>query len=309
MPEQQIKANRTTLVQQALLAAQDIGEPATFKQAMSSHESAEWLKAANEEYQSILENKTWELVDLPAGRKALTGKWVFRKKLNLDGSMAQVKARYVVHGYKQIEGIDFTETFSPVVRSTSVRTLLALAAEKNLMLHHMDVKTAFLNGYLEEEIYIRQPEGFEDPKNPDKVCLLKRPLYGLKQSAREWNNQIHIYIYLVKSGFVQSTADPNVYILYMAQDFAILALYVDDSLILATVDKTLQKVKDILTSEFKMSDLGRLSFFLGIQVQTNPNGSIFIHQAHYIKQTLEKFGMTECKVVSVSRSTPVYVQV
>lgn len=267
---------------------------------MSSADSAQWLLAAKEEYQSIIDNKTWELCELPPGRQALTGKWVFKRKLNPDGLIARFKARYVVHGYKQVEGIDFNETFSPVVWFTSERILLALAAEKGLLLHHMDVKTAFLNGYLEEEIYIAQPEGFEDPNNPDKVCLLKRPLYGLKQSAREWNKRIHVH--LVRSGFTQSTADPNVYILHLSKDFAILALYVNDALIVATSQTALEKVKNILNSEFKMSDLGRLSFFLGAQIHTNPDGSIFMHQAHYVRQVLEKFGMTDCKHVSTPMS-------
>lgn len=142
-------------MQHALMAAQDIGEPANYRQAMSSLEASEWRKAAIEEYQLIMENGTWELTDLPKGRKALTGKWVFRKKLNPDRSVSRFKARYVVHGCKQVEGIDFNKTFSPVVCSTSIRMLLALVAEKGLLVHHMDVKTAFLNGYLEEEIYIQ----------------------------------------------------------------------------------------------------------------------------------------------------------
>lgn len=163
-------------------------------------------------------------------------------------------------------------------------------------MNHMDVKTAFLNGYLDEEIYFRQPEGFESETELEKVCRLKRPLYGLKQSARQWNNRIHKH--LVKSGFRQSTADPNVYILQDGSEFLILALYVDDALILATSNQILNKVKEILTSKFKMSDLGLLSFFLGVQITRNPDGSIFIGQLHYVKKVLEKFAMTTCNPVS-----------
>lgn len=149
--------------------------------------------------------------------------------------------------------------------------LLALAAEKDLLVHHIDVKTAFLNGHLDEEIYTSQPKGFEDPENPDKVCLLKGPIYGLKQAPRQWNNRIHLH--LIKSGFKQSTADPNVYVLKLSSDYSILALYVDDALILATSSHALNTIKKILTSEFQISDMGQLSFFLGVQVKINSDNS------------------------------------
>ena len=160
-------------------------EPQTFKEAMLSSDSTSWKEAVNSEIESILSNHTWELVDLPPGNKPLGSKWIFKRKMKDDGTIDKYKARLVVKGFRQKEGLDYFDTYSPVTRITSIRMLIALAAVYGLEIHQMDVKTAFLNGELEEEIYIEQPEGFVVPGKEKKVCKLIKSLYGLKQAPKQ----------------------------------------------------------------------------------------------------------------------------
>jgi transposase InsO family protein len=167
-----------------------IEEPSTFEEAMESEDAEQWVKAAKEEYDSIIKNKTWSLVDLPPGRKAIGCKWVFKVKYDSKGNVERYKCRLVAKGYSQVEGIDFNETFAPVAKFNSIRLLLALAAQYDLEIHQMDVKTAFLNGELEEEIYMEQPNGFVIKGKENKVCKLQRSLYGLKQAGRSWYQKI-----------------------------------------------------------------------------------------------------------------------
>jgi hypothetical protein len=150
-------------------------EPQSFKEAISTPEAPLWKKTVNSEIESILQNHTWELVDLPLGCKPLGYKWIFKRKMKADGSIDKYKARLVVKGYKQKEGVDYFNTYSPVTRITSIRTLIAIAALHNLKIHQMDVKTAFLNGELDEEIYMEQPEGFIVPGKEKKVYRLVKP--------------------------------------------------------------------------------------------------------------------------------------
>ncbi|KAG3058279.1 hypothetical protein PI125_g25257 [Phytophthora idaei] len=164
--------------------------PTTFKSAMESSNAAKWKEACDSEMESLRKNGTWILVPLPKGRKAIGNRWVFRIKENQDGEIERFKARLVAKGFSQKYGIDYDETFAPVAKFTSIRTLLSLAAKYNLTVHQMDVKTAFLNGLLDEDIYMAQPDGYTDEEHPDYVCQLKRSLYGLKQSPRMWNQII-----------------------------------------------------------------------------------------------------------------------
>lgn len=181
-----------------------------------------------------------------------------------------------------------------MVRFSSVRTLQAIAAREGHLVHQMDVRTAFLNGILEEEVYTDQPEGFVDRENKSWVCRLLKTIYGLKQSARGWNRRIHKY--LIRCGFEQSKIDSNMYIYTKGDKIAYLALYVDDTLIIASSSQMLQTVKKLLSSEFCMTDLGQLSFFLGMQAEVDKEmGIISIHQKHYVRKLLEKFGMHDSK--------------
>ena len=164
-------------------------DPKTYKEAMSSRDVIFWKEAINDEMDSLLCNNTWKIVDLPPGSKAIGCKWVFRRKYNTNGSIQTFKARLVAKGFRQKEGIDYFDTYAPVARITSIRVLLSLSSIYDLFVHQMDVKTAFLNGDLDEEVYMEQPEGFVLPGNEHKVCKLIKSLYGLKQAPKQWHEK------------------------------------------------------------------------------------------------------------------------
>ena len=159
----------------------DNDEPANYDEAMMSPDSDKWLGAMKSEIESMYENQVWTLVDLPNDRKAVENKWIFKRKTDADGNVTVYKARLVAKGFRQIQGVDYDETFSPVAMLKSVRIMLAIAAYYDYEIWQMDVKTAFLNGHIKEELYMVQPEGFIDPKDANKVCKLRRSIYGLKQ--------------------------------------------------------------------------------------------------------------------------------
>ena len=173
------------------LAAGHTLEPKTLEQVLTSAEKHHWVKAMEKEIKSLQENEVWELVELPDGRKPVGNKWVFKLKTDEDGKIERYKARLVAQGYTEIFGMDYAETFCPVVRLESVRALMALSVQHKFHLHQMDVTTAFLNGELEEALFMRQPEGFTKPGQEHLVCRLKKSLYGLKQSPRCWNVALH----------------------------------------------------------------------------------------------------------------------
>ena len=272
-------------------------EPGTIQEALATDEATQWKAAADDEYQSLLDNDTWDLVKLPRGRKAIGCKWVFKVKHDGDGEVERFKGRLVAKGYSQKYGIDYDETFSPVVRFSSIRTLLALAVQKGMLIHQMDVVTAFLNGRLEEEIYMQQPEGYITPGSEDLVCRLKKSLYGLKQSPRCWNKEFQEY--MKSTGFTQCTADPCVFVRVIGDNLTIVAVYVDD-LILVTVNQAeMDELKEALACRFKMKDMGELHYCLGISVvQDKKNGCLGIHQKQYIQKMLEKFKMVDAKTVT-----------
>jgi hypothetical protein len=162
-------------------------DPETFSQAISCNESSQWYNAMNDEMNSMASNEVWDLVELPKGAKAIGCKWVFKTKKDSSGNIERYKARLVAKGFNQKEGIDYKETFSPVSKKDSLRVIMALVAHFDLELQQMDVKTAFLNGELEEEVFMKQPEGFPSSNGEHLVCKLKRSLYGLKQASRQWS--------------------------------------------------------------------------------------------------------------------------
>ena len=170
-----------------------IDEPDTLKKALECLNAKEWQEATNSEYESLMQNKTWELTQKPNGRKTVCSKWIFKVKVGENG-VERFKSRLVAKGYSQKYGIDYCETFSPVVRLTSLRTMLAYAVKNDMFIHQMDVETAFLNGDLEEEIYMEQPEGYVKPGNEHLVCKLKKSLYGLKQSPRKTAKRVMRYL-------------------------------------------------------------------------------------------------------------------
>ena len=261
-------------------------DPQTFKEAMSTPEAPQWKEAINSEIESIMQNHTWELVDLPKGSKPLGCKWIFKRKLKPDGSIDKYKARLVAKGFNQREGVDYFDTYAPVTRITSIRLLIAFAALRGLTIHQMDVKTAFLNGELEEEIYMRQPEGFIAKGNESKVCRLVKSLYGLKQAPKQWHKRFDDV--MIANGFRINECDKCVYGKNTPNGYVIICLYVDDMLILGSNDKMVTETKNILTQRFDMKDLGLADVILGIKISRTPEG-ITLSQSHYVEQLLEKF--------------------
>jgi Reverse transcriptase (RNA-dependent DNA polymerase)/gag-polypeptide of LTR copia-type/Zinc knuckle len=280
----------TVATNEAMIVTTD--EPTTYNEAMSSKDNKKWQDAMKEEMLSLEENNTWKLVKLPPGCKAIDNRWVFHIKQSADGSVERYKARLVAKGYSQRAGIDYEETFSPVARFDTIRSVLSVVATENLHIAQFDVKTAFLYGTLDEEIYMKQPEGFND--GSDHVCRLERSLYGLKQSSRCWNKRF--VDHLMKLGFTQSEADPCLYVRHKSGRTLIVVLYVDDGIVAATYDEDCQNFLKNLTTEFKIT-AGPVSCFLGIEIKQQKDGSIFITQETYARKILQKFNMLESNPV------------
>ena len=270
-------------------------EPQTIEEIRQRDDYDKWEEAIRVELQAIKDNDTWTLVPLPKGRKPIGCKWVFLIKRNADGSINRYKARLVAKGYSQVAGVDYTETFAPVAKFASIRVLLAIAAIEGLDIHHMDFITAFLNSELEEEIYILQPEGYVIAGKEDFVYKLHKALYGLKQSSRAWYKKIAECFR--EFNFRRCTADYSIFISTTTEDKVIIAIYVDDLLILANNSRILNNIKRRLQERFAMKDLGPATYFLGIQI-TNNDGTIKLNQNKYIANILERFNMENCKPAS-----------
>ena len=220
---------------------------------------------------------------LPKGKKPIGCKWVYKVKHNSDGSVSKYKARLNVKGFAQTHGIDYDETFAPVAKMATVRTVIAVAAAKGWYLHQMDVKNAFLQGDLQEEVYMDQPPGYEDESHPDYVCKLRKALYGLKQAPRAWHQKITEF--LVAIGFCMSEADHSLYVRKSDASFVFIIIYVDDLIIGGdSLAETLQ-VKMLLEQEFDMKDLGDLHYFLGIEIIRTSQG-IWLSQRQYVLNML-----------------------
>lgn len=285
----------------AYSVAHDIfGEPKSYVEAMKSSDRDLWKHAAEMEYQSLIENETWSLVPMPKENVNVVGsKWIFTKKIDQDGNVSRYKARLVAQGFTQEYGIDYCNTFSPVVRFTSIRTILAIAASENLLIHNMDVDTAFLNSSLSEDIYLKQPEGFEHegPNGEKLVCKLHKALYGLKQASRNWNQTLNEWL-TSKYGMRRSMADTCVYVKIDGDQKLFVTVWVDDLIIVGTNMSIIQHFKDAITARFRMKDLGELTWILGMEVHKDSRtGMIKISQATYIKKMLERFGMDQCNPV------------
>ena len=233
----------------------DGGEPECYQEAMSHEDKGEWNKAMQEEMKSLKENHTYDLVKLPKGKRSLKNKWVYKLKTEETTSKPRYKARLVVKGSSQKKGVDFEEIFSPVVKMSSIRVVLGLAASLNLEVEQLDVKTAFLHGDLDEEIYMDQPQGFEVKGKEDLVCRLRKSLYGLKQAPRQWYKKFDSF--MINHGYARTTSDHCVFVKYFAEnDFVILLLYVDDMLIVSRNVGEINKLKKELSKSFAMKDLG-----------------------------------------------------
>ena len=273
----------------------DLVDPPTHAAAIARPEASQWLAAAKEELRSLADNGTWVLGPLPPGRRAIGCKWVFKLKKDDEGRVARYKARLVARGFSQVPGLDFEDTFAPVARYDTMRLLLNIACMDDLDLYQMDVKTAYLNGDLDEDLYMRQPEGFVVPGSEHLVCHLKRPLYGLRQAGRAWNTKLHAV--LTAGGMSRSSFDHCLYFKRAPYRKVIFVLtYVDDIIIASNCPLLVQGVKTALTGNFTMTDQGELKFILGMLVTRNRGQrKLALTQTAYITSILTRFGMGACK--------------
>jgi len=273
--------------------------PQSVTQAMSSSEGGHWLDAMQSEYRQMQDFNTWSLEELPRDRKAIGCKWVFNVKPSLvgDGCVRKFKARLVIKGFSQRPGIDYSETFSPVAHAESFRIIMALSAQQGLFLRQIDVVGAFLNGDIDGDIYMKQPDGFTVSGKERLVCKLSKALYGLKQAGMIWNQQLDNFL-VDKLHFRRTIADPCVYFQKQDNFMAIILVHVDD-IIIAHNDLSLcDSIVSSLKSKWNVTDLGEPSRVLGMQLErSDQTGSIFLHQQEYIEELLVRFNMKECKTV------------
>ena len=273
-------------------------DPLTYKEAVNGPDKFRWLEAILKEINSLSANNTWELVDLPKGRKLISSKWVFKKKYRPSGLIDKYKARLVARGFTQKHGIDYEETFAPTLRYESLRLLFSLCIKHGLRCWLLDVITAYLNGDLDKDIYMSMPEGIPRTKqNEGKVLHILKGLYGLKQSGRIWARKFRDTIQ--NFGFAPISADNCIFIKQFDKDTCLIALYVDDIVIATKRTSTYKKVKNYLTSSFKVTDSGPLTGILGIRItQDHANGVFAMDQTKYVESMLARHGMTDCNPVS-----------
>ena len=252
-----------------------------------------WKAAVDEEVRALAKNGTWEITDLPRGKKPVGCKWIFTVKYKADGNVDRYKARLVAKGFTQSYGIDYQETFAPVAKLNTVRVLLSLAANLDWSLHQLDVKNAFLNGDLEEEVYMDIPVGLETTSNFNKVCRLRKSLYGLKQSPRAWFER---FTKVVKGyGFVQCQSDHTLFVKHFPEGkLAILIVYVDDIILTGNHEGKIDLLKKLLTKEFEIKDLGNLKYFLVMEIARSKKG-MAVSQRKYVLDLLNETGMLGCK--------------
>lgn len=246
------------------------------------------------EIQAINDNNTWELVDVPTGVKVIGVKWVYKTKFSEKGEVDKFKARLVAKGFHQTHGVDFHEVFAPVARWDTIRLIFGLAAQEGWVVHQLDVKSAFLHGELNEDVYVEQPRGFEAADESHKVYKLRKALYGLRQAPRAWYSRIESYF--AKEGLKKCYCEHTLFIKAEKEGVLILSLYVDDLIYTSNSASMLEGFKASMETEFAMTDLGKMKYFLGVEVTQNDKG-IFICQRKYAEDTLRKFGMEGCNSV------------
>ncbi|XP_012850949.1 PREDICTED: uncharacterized protein LOC105970659 [Erythranthe guttata] len=272
-------------------------EPKNVKEALLDEY---WVQAMHEELEQFVRNDVWVLVPRPDNVNIIGTKWVFKNKSDEHGNIVRNKARLVAQGYSQIEGIDFDETFAPVARLESVRLLLAIACFLKIKLFQMDVKSAFLNGILKEEVYVEQPKGFQDPHHPKHVFKLNKALYGLKQAPRAWYERLTEF--LSHKGYTRGSVDRTLFFKKSKGDILIAQIYVDDIVFGSTSQTKIEEFVKQMSSEFEMSMVGELTYFLGLQVKQMSDG-IFITQSKYAKNLVKCFGLESAKTVRTPMGT------
>ncbi|KAI3770624.1 hypothetical protein L6452_01764 [Arctium lappa] len=270
------------------------------KKAHDAMKESSWIEAMQEELLQFKLQDVWDLVDLPKGQRAIGTKWVFRNKRDERGIVIRNKARLVAQGYTQEEGIDYEELFAPVARIEAIRLFLAYASYMKFKVYQMDVKSAFLYGSIEEEVYVCQPPGFENPSYPDRVYKLKKSLYGLHQAPRAWYDTLSSY--LLENGFERGVIDKTLFIKKKKKDILLVQIYVDHIIFGSTRDNMCKEFEELMHQRFKMSSMGELTFFLGLQVQQKSDG-IFICQSMYVQDILIKYGFSDSKPASTPMET------
>ncbi|WVZ95460.1 hypothetical protein U9M48_041223, partial [Paspalum notatum var. saurae] len=266
-----------------------IGEPECLQEALND---PSWRQAMQDEYTALLRNQTWHLVEASKGKNVVDCKWVFKIKKKSDGSIDRYKARLVAKGFKQQYGIDYEDTFSPVVKIATVRLVLSIDVSKGWTLRQLDVQNAFLHGILEEEVYMRQPPGFESADAPHLVCRLDKAIYGLKQAPRAWYAKLSSK--LIDLGFKSSKSDASLFIYQRSGVVIYMLVYVDDIIVTSSSSEAVTALLSDLKKDFALIDLGDLHYFLGIEVQRD-HDSLLLSQEKYAQEILARVNMTSCK--------------
>ena len=251
-------------------------------------QDVDWVNSMHEELHQFVRNDVWELIPRPKGVNVIGTKWVFKNKSNEPGTIIRNKSRLVAQGYTHVEGIDFYETFAPVARLESIKTLLAIVSHLNFKWYRMDIKSAFLNKMLQEEVYVEQPKGFVDPHRPDDVYKLKRALYGFKQAPKAWYDRLTTY--LIEHGFKKGFSDTTLFIQKDKNYFVVAQIYVNDIVFGAINDSLAESFADEMKKIFEMSMVDELTYFLGLQVKQIDFG-IYINQAKYARNLVKRFGL------------------
>ncbi|GKA38243.1 retrovirus-related pol polyprotein from transposon TNT 1-94 [Tanacetum coccineum] len=267
------------------------------KEAMAG---SAWIKAMQDELHQFDRLQVWELVDKPFGKTVIKLKWLWKNKKDEDQTIIHNKARLVAKGYAQEDGIAFEESFAPVARLEAVRIFVAYVAHKSFPIYQMDVKTAFHNGPLKEEVYVAQPDGIVDLDHPEKIYRLRKSLYGFKQAPRAWYDKLSNF--LMSKGFTKGTINPNLFTIRDGEDILIVKIYVDDIIFGSTNPKFSKRFEKLMHSRFEMSLMGELKFFLGLQIHQSPRG-IFINLAKYALEILKKHGMDKCDSLGTPLAT------
>ncbi|KAJ9561421.1 hypothetical protein OSB04_006581 [Centaurea solstitialis] len=263
-------------------------------------QDSDWVTAMQEELNQFEALKVWRLVKLPESKSVVDTKWIFKNKKDANNIIVRNKAQLVAKGYRQQEGIDYDETFAPVARLEAIRMFLAYAAYKDFTVFQMDVKTAFLYGHLKEEVYVAQPEGFVDKEHPDYVYVLDKALYGLKQAPRAWYEELSKH--LLSKGFKKGSVDSTLFLMKEGEHIVVIQIYVDDIIFGSTSRELCKKFETVMTEEFKMSMMGEINFFLGLQVRQFSDG-IFINQSKYIFDLHKKYDMSGCHSIGTPMAT------
>ena len=280
-----------------LVSKTGIIEPTSFREASKDQN---WINAMDSKYNALIQNNTWKLVPRSNDQHIIGCKWVYKLKLNSKGNIDRYKARLVAKGYNQQEGFDFNETFSPVIKHTTIRLLLSIGISRNWHIHQIDISNAFLHGDLEEKVFMEQPTGYKDSKFPDFVCQLQKSLYGLKQAPRAWFHKLTAHLQYL--GYVGSKTDTSLFFKWESGVPIFILIYVDDILILSPDLQEINKLLCHLKTKFSVRDLGPAHFFLGIEMIPQNHGFL-LSQSKYIASVLTRASMDNCKPISTPLST------